>query len=128
MHPGRMPSGLSSLIAGRQQFANSDPAGTPTKLPNAGESFVDLLLTPVYFGHNAGNRAPVPRDDQRFAPLHFVQELGQMNFGLRRLNLAHIINQSIQPVSLYHTFPQPKNEVSAVEQEHASRAEMRSGE
>src|SRR5580700_2192038 len=98
MHPERKPSGLSSLIAGRQQFPNGDPAGTPTKLPYAGKSFVDLLLTPVYFGHNTGNSAPVARDDQRFAALHFVQELGQMNFGFRSLNLTHSINQSIRPV------------------------------
>src|SRR5450759_2571945 len=108
MRRGRTPSGLASLIAGRQQFANGDPAGAPAKLPYARKSSVDLLLTAVPFGHNAGNTAPVARDNQRFAPLHIVQELGKMNLGFRCLNLAHSINQSVRPVLLYHRFPQPE--------------------
>jgi hypothetical protein len=38
-----------------------------------------------------------------------------VNFGFRSLNFAHIINQSIRPVLLYHGFLQPKKEVSASE-------------
>src|ERR1039458_778905 len=102
MNQERMPSRFSSLIAGRQQFANRNPAGTLAKLPDAREGFVDLFLTPVDLGHDPGDAAPVTRNNQRCAPLHFVQELGKMNFGFRGLNLAHSINQSIRPVLLYH--------------------------
>jgi hypothetical protein len=62
-----MPSGLSSLIAGRQQFANRNPAGTLAKLPDAREGFVDLFLTPVDLGHDPGDAAPVTRNNQRCA-------------------------------------------------------------
>lgn len=93
-----MPSGLSSLIAGRQQLANRNPAGTFAKLQDGREGFVDLFLTPIDLGYDPGDAAPVTRNDERCAPLHFVQELGKMNFGFRGLNLAHSINPSIRPV------------------------------
>jgi len=87
-----------SLIAGRQQLANRYPAGTLAKLPDARQGFVDLFLTPAGLGDDPGDTAPVTRNNQRCAPLHFVQELGKMNFGFGCLNLAHKINQSIRPV------------------------------
>src|ERR1017187_9941785 len=110
MHQERMPSGLSSLIGGVQQFLCGDPAGTLTKLPDGGEGFVDLLLTPVDLGHDPRDAAPMARDNQCCSPLHFVQKLGKMNFGFRGLNFEHIINQSIRPVSLYHRFLRPEKE------------------
>jgi len=87
-----MPSELSSLIPGRQQFPEGDPTGTLTKLSDAGEGFIDLVLTPVYLGQDPRDAAPVARNDQRFAPLDIIQELGKMNFCFGGLNLAHIIN------------------------------------
>ena len=85
MHPERMPSGLSSLLAGRQQLANGNPAGTLAKLPNARQGFVDLFLTPAGLGHDPGKAPPMTRNNQRRAALHLVQELGKMNFGFRTL-------------------------------------------
>ena len=79
MHPEPMPSGLASLIAGRQQLVNRNSAGTLAQLPDAREGFIDLFLMPAGFGHNPGDAAPVTGNNQRCAPLHFVQELGQMN-------------------------------------------------
>src|ERR1022692_2208809 len=120
MHQERMPSGLSSLIAGRQQFANRNPAGTLAKLPDAREGFVDLFLTPVDLGHDPGDAAPVTRNNQRCAPLHFVQELRKMNFGFRGLNLTHSFNQSIRPVLLYHG-PSPTEKGAATRERRHSR-------
>src|ERR1035438_8882263 len=102
MHPERTPSGPSSLIAGRQQLANRNPAGTLAKLPDARQGFVYLFLAPVGLGHDPGDAAPVTGNNQRCAPLHFIQELRKMNLGFRGLNFAHRINQSIRPVLLYH--------------------------
>src|SRR3990172_4148988 len=89
-----MPSEPASLIAGRQQFLQRDPAGTLAKLPDAGESLVDLLLAAVNVGHNPGDTAPVALDDQRFAPLHIIEELGKMSLGFRGLNFAHMSDPS----------------------------------
>jgi hypothetical protein len=77
MHPERMPSGLSSLIAGRQQLANRNPPCTLAKLQHAREGFIDLFLTRADLGHDPSDAA------------YLVQELGKMNFGFGCLNLAH---------------------------------------
>jgi hypothetical protein len=89
-------------LASGQQLANRNPAGTLAKVPDARQGLVDLFLAPVGLGHDPGDAAPVPGNNQRCAPLHFVQELRKMNFGFRGLNFAHRINQSIRPVLLYH--------------------------
>jgi len=80
--------------------ANCNPAGTLAKLPDARQGLVDLFLPPVGLGHDPGNPAPVTGNNQRCAPLHFIQELRKMNLGFRGLNFAHRINQSIRPVLL----------------------------
>jgi len=45
-------------------------------LADSSEGFVDPLLTPVDLGHDPGDEAAVACDDERCAPLRFVQELG----------------------------------------------------
>jgi len=54
-------------------LAYRDPTGTFSKLSDVAEGLIDLLLTPVHFGHNSSDSAPVAGDDEGFASLHFIE-------------------------------------------------------
>jgi hypothetical protein len=90
MHRERRPSELAPFIPGRQQFPYRDSTGALSQLKDRGESLVDFLLPPVNLRHNPRDATPMTRDNQRFAPLDIIQELGQVNLGFRSLNLSHI--------------------------------------
>ena len=90
------------LNLSRLRLRADQSPGALSQLANGAKGFVDFRLTPVGFGHESCDAVSVPRDNQRRPPLDFVQELGKMRLGFRRLNLSHIINQSIRPVSLLH--------------------------
>src|ERR1039457_6639031 len=102
MHRERRPSELAPFIPGRQQFLYRDSTGALTQLADRGDSLVDFLLTPVHLRHDPGDATPMTRNDQRFAPLHIIQELGQMNLGFRCLNLAHINFESTSQFNQFH--------------------------
>src|SRR5258708_2309159 len=92
------PSAFAALIARRQELSHRNSLGPFSDLQDSCNSFVDLALPLVRFGHNPGDRAAVPSDDQSFAPLDLVEELRQMSLGLGSLNLAHSLDQSIRLV------------------------------
>jgi hypothetical protein len=60
-----MPSGLPSLIAGRQQLGRGDSAGSLSELSDGPEGFVDFRLAPIGFGHDSRDAVSMARDDQR---------------------------------------------------------------
>jgi hypothetical protein len=64
------------------------------------DGFATTLAAHGVFGDQAGNGPSVPGDDDGFAPLDVIEELGQMDFRFGCLYLAHgdstsCFNQSI---------------------------------
>jgi hypothetical protein len=61
------------LRLARKKFLNLDPPGPPSEASNGVHRLVDLRLLQIDFGNNAGDRAPVPRNDHGLAPFYFVE-------------------------------------------------------
>jgi hypothetical protein len=50
---------------------------------------VDFFLSLIHLGHDPGDGAAMPGDDQRFASLHVIGQLRQTGFGFGGLDFTH---------------------------------------
>jgi hypothetical protein len=89
-----MPSVLAALVSRREQLLNRDPAVSLPKSLDARYRFIDLFLPAIHLGHDPGNGPAMAGDNQSFATLHVIQQLGQVGFGFGSLDLAHKADSS----------------------------------
>jgi len=84
--PARRPSVLPTFFTFGQEFLNGDFAGSLSKLEDTRQCSIDFFLPSVHLRHDPGDGAAMAGDDQRFAPLHIIEQLRQMGFGFGSLD------------------------------------------
>src|SRR6516225_3495373 len=89
MHQARTASVLAPFLFCRQYFLDADLQGSLSKLANTCKSSVDFFLSSVRLRHDSRDGAAMSCNNERFSPLHVIEQLRQAGFGFRRLNLAH---------------------------------------
>jgi hypothetical protein len=92
MHRAQTASVFPSILSGGEQLLNRDPGVSLPKSADVRYRFVDFFLSPIHLGHDSGNGAAMSGNDQRFAPLHVIQQLRQMGFGFGSLNFTRGLN------------------------------------
>ena len=91
-------------MARRQQLCSRYPAGPPTQLAETQDRLVDFGLAALRLRYQASDCPAVPGDDNSFAALDLVEDLRQMRFCFRGLNLSHNriwFDWSIRLVEIY---------------------------
>ena len=86
-------SGPVALVAGRENVLQRDPSVATAQRLDIRDSLVDLGLSAIGFGHDAGDRAAMARDTDGLASLHLVEDLSQAGLGVGSLDIAHEIGR-----------------------------------
>jgi hypothetical protein len=89
MYRARTASVLASFLASGPDLLKGDFASSLSKLKDTRERSVHFFLPPICLGHDPRDCAAVSGNNERFAPLNVIEQLGQMGFGFGSLDLTH---------------------------------------
>src|SRR3954447_16444653 len=81
---------LPSFLACGLNFLKCDFAGSLSKFEDTRQRSIDFFLPSIHLGHDPGNGAAMAGNDERFPPLHVIEQLGQMGFGFGSLDFTHL--------------------------------------
>ena len=89
-HRARRASVFVSLMFRRQELVDGDFSDALPQCLYARDCSVDFGLLQMRFRHDPGDCATMSRDDYGLPALDVIEELGEVNLGLRGLNFAHV--------------------------------------
>jgi hypothetical protein len=92
-----MASVLPSLPARVPEFLKGGFAGSLSKIENTRQRPVDFFLPPTHLGYDSGDGASMTGNNNRFAKLHVIEQLGQMGFGFGSLDFTHLTVLTTEP-------------------------------
>jgi hypothetical protein len=84
-----MASVFTPVVARGKQLLDRDLAVSLPKSVDVRYRLIDFLLSPINLGHDPGNGAAVPSDNERFTTLDVIEQLRQMSLGFGSLNFSH---------------------------------------
>src|SRR4051812_24787106 len=89
MYRAQMASVLPSFLACGPNLLKGDLAGSLAKLADTRQRSVDFFLPSIHLRHDPGDSAAMTSNNKRFAPLHVIEQPGQMGFGFGSLDFTH---------------------------------------